>query len=1402
MLWILSAVATAIIAVTVYQDWGDPSQMASNIPYFVAWLGMLVLALPPKFTRFGFTLRVGGLIGLGYTVGTYLLWNGGPQGMGDLYLIIAPLVFSVLGRQWAGIYSAMASILIYVVVVSLHFLGYGSVTPPDLTRLTTLLDSGGNFALLVLAAVWVQRMFNSYLTGALQETTRSQTLLKERADELATSNTLLQRRTRQLQTAAQISQTAAAVLDPDDLVQRVAGLIQHQLVLYHVSLFLTDQDGQRAILKASTGELGRQMLAQGYWIEVGGTSPVGWCIANGQASISLDVSGEAARLDDLLLPKTRSNVSLPLQSRGRVIGAMNVQSTEREAFSHEDIAVLQTIADQLAVAIDNAQQFAETRARVESLEAIQRTYVREEWARFTRTQEAPLYERARPDLPPFGDTARPEALGELQQAIEQATARQEVVAKPNGDNGAQQAALVAPLRLRGEVIGALGLHEADRERQWTEDEVALVEAVATQMALAIENARLLEETQQRAGRLALVNRVSGTAGAASNLEALMDGVRNEIIPAFEADVFFIAFYDEEAGEMDYQYVMDEGVRIPSVRRPMGQGAAFNVVTGRKPILIHTAEEYRRLQPTAPTLGETRASEAWLGVPMMVGDRVIGVINVQSYRPHMWDEEDVLLLSTIADQVAVSIENVRLLEETQQRAERLDVVNRITAAASAAISTDDLLETVYNEITPILHPKAAFIALYDEETDELDFRVTLDEKGRGGRERHPLKGFSSVVVNSKRLLSIRDYEQEKERLPKPIMVGEGAKLFPSWLGVPMLVGDRVIGIISVMSDVANAYSDEDEQLLTTIADQVAVAIENVRLFEETQQRAERLSVVNRVAGTAGAALSTAELVEAVYGEIDPVFRPDAFFIALYDEEARELDWRFYVDEGTRQTQDETRRPLGYGLTSAVITEKRTVVVRDRENEPEYGELMVTSGTGKLSASWIGVPMMVGDRVIGVINVQSYQPNIWGDEDELLLQTTADQVAVALENVRLFEEARIHAEELAVLNELAQALTARLGVDEVLEEAYRGASRLVDTDNFHIGLYDQKKHVIAFPTSEDDTGEFLLPAEKGVSGYILRTRQPVLIEDEYAEWTAERGIDSVGHDALSWVGAPLLVGNQPMGVMFTQSFERTQAFDEHDRDLLASIANQVAIALQNARLFEDASTRAEELTVLNELAQSLTAATSLDEVLEEAYQGASRLLHTTSFYVGLYDPNKFEISFPFDSSESEEDRQIVSIPADQGLTGYIVQNRESVLIGEDMDEQLEKLGIESIGGDSLSWLGVPMMIGDQVMGVMVVQSYATAKAFDERDRGLLAAIASQTAIAIQSARLFEQTQMRAEQERQIYEITTKLRRSPDISTILQTAVEELGRVLRTDRALVRLTVKALEQPEDADAHPMII
>jgi GAF domain-containing protein len=339
-------------------------------------------------------------------------------------------------------------------------------------------------------------------------------------------------RTRKLQAAADVSHATTSVLDPYQLLRRVVNLVRDRFDLYYVGLFLVDEAGQFAVLRAGTGEAGRQMLAAGHRLEVGGDSMIGQCVAKAEGRIALDVGEEAVWFDNPHLPYTRSEMALPLRSRGRVIGAMTVQDTQEAAFDETDIAVMQTMADQVAVAIDNAQLFAQTQAALKDMEATHQRYLGQAWAEYTRRRPTSGYRystelgHSEAGLVTLGAEILPLA----QQAMK---VRRPVVGKGNGSAMGQgektsSPALVVPVVLRGQPIGALGFKATEADRQWRADDVALAEAIAEQFALAVDNLRLLDETQRRVARERLTSEITARMRETLNVETVLKTAAQEV----------------------------------------------------------------------------------------------------------------------------------------------------------------------------------------------------------------------------------------------------------------------------------------------------------------------------------------------------------------------------------------------------------------------------------------------------------------------------------------------------------------------------------------------------------------------------------------------------------------------------------------------------------------------------------------------------------------------------------------------------------------------------------------------------------------------------------------------------------------------------------------------------------
>lgn len=362
---------------------------------------------------------------------------------------------------------------------------------------------------------------------------------------------LMLRRALQLQTVADVARLASEVLDVDTLTQQAVDLLRRQLNLYYAGLFLVDTTElpaefasaprrQWAVLRAGTGEAGAQMMARRHRLEVGGSSMIGQCVATGEARIALDVGAEAVRFDNPLLPETRSELALPLRSRGGVIGALTIQSAEAAAFGQEDITVLQALADQLANAIENIRLFEQTQSALRDLELIQQQYVRETWSGRQVSTLLTDYEVTRPGIAPLQEV---NVLPEIQAVL----TRQEAVALSGDTQALDHAALVAPISLRDQVIGALGIHDEDQRRRWTEDEIALVETIAERMGIVAETLRLLEETQRRAARERLTREITDQIRGALSVDEAVQRAIQQLGQALEADMLARFAVDHTSG---------------------------------------------------------------------------------------------------------------------------------------------------------------------------------------------------------------------------------------------------------------------------------------------------------------------------------------------------------------------------------------------------------------------------------------------------------------------------------------------------------------------------------------------------------------------------------------------------------------------------------------------------------------------------------------------------------------------------------------------------------------------------------------------------------------------------------------------------------------------------------------
>ncbi len=673
----------------------------------------------------------------------------------------------------------------------------------------------------------------------------------ERTQELAEASKRMERRAAQLQTNAEVARTITSVRDLERLLQQVAQLISERFGWYHVGIFLLDEAGEYAVLQATNSEGGRRMLARGHRLKVGETGIVGYVTSTGQPRIALDVGEDAVYFDTPELQGTRSEMALPLQVGNLIIGALDVQSTKPAAYDDEDVALLSTLADQVAVAIQNARLFEQTQHALEEVQTLQRHFVQREWAKVTTERRELGYEYRRRGTPPLSDpwpSAATRALtaGEVVALPDLTAALEGGDGKDGQENLSARASLAAPIKLRDQVIGVLELQEADEPRHWTDDEIALVQTISEQVALALENVRLLEAEQAQRMAAEALREAAVVLSSTLEFDALIQRILDQIGQVIPSDARNLMLVEGDQARVvsstGYERFGED--LLHELWLPTESMVALRQMreTGRPVVIPDTAAF-----PGWMVMPEQRWLRSYVGAPIIARGQLVGVLNVDSATPGFFTQEHAEQLEAFASQAAIALENSQLLQQTSHRAEQLATLHRVGLAVTSALDLGQVLDALYERIHPIMDTGSFYVALYDPATTLVDFPLIINERGRievAARSIHDDPGLTGYVIQTGQPLHIPDLETVPGGAPYHSVSLDGQRT-RSFIGVPLVFRDQVFGVLSVQSYNPNAYTEADVELLTTIATQASIAIQNARAYERLVETTEQLRELDRL-----------------------------------------------------------------------------------------------------------------------------------------------------------------------------------------------------------------------------------------------------------------------------------------------------------------------------------------------------------------------------------------------------------------------------------------------------------------------------------------------------------------------------------------------------------------------------
>ena len=1019
----------------------------------------------------------------------------------------------------------------------------------------------------------------------------------------------LERRQNQLQIAAELASVTSVTRDLNELLSGVVRQLQEHLGLEFCGIFLLDNFHQWAILRAGAGSTGVNSLKQGYQLALEQHSPIGRALTMNQPLILHDGKYQQQYFAQPLQPSTPLTVVLPLSARSVQLGVLTLHSGDMSTFNENDLPLLQVMADNVAYAIENAQLFVRSQASLEEMERAQRGYVRETWDSSGLKQEI-LYSQSQ-------DTF---------QAVTEPT-------PPLPSNGAgSQTALTVPITLRGQVIGTVDVFDASETRSWSEDDKALASSVVEQLALAVDNARLFEQSQQRAEELAAINEITNIISQQLELDRLLAEVHTQVQRVLVTDAFFVSLYDAATGMVSYPFVYDDGRRYESPITPLPpRGFLRQVVTTGKSILLNrTPEEIAQTQAlmnAETALGDvSKVSASLLYTPLRTGDVIIGIISAQTYTPNAYKQRDLELIEGIGIHVAVALQNARLFETTQQRAQETTIINEMARELSGELDQEKLFDKVYAYLPRLMPTDVFAVWFFDEESNTVTRPVLYDLEIRYPPQLTPVppsERLKSIIEpNSPLVIHLSREEWEAARQ-------NGAETFgsneapASMLYVPLRVGARLLGVMSVHSYQFNVYGEAEVALLTSVANYVASGLESTRLFAETQEALAETRLLYRIGGQLNQLTSLEDLVRiAAQPAFDRGAGSSQLLLLDYQGQnaprAADVAVSLLAPGEPAPFTQYTHFPIEqFTLGKALLARPTELVTVADVNTSEILDqatraVLLSSRTQAVAL----MPLSVEQHVLGVIVIGWEKPHPFDEQERRIYQALAGQMALVLNNRILFEQTQEALAEAQTLYEISARLNASNTIQEVLEAAAGPAivQGAFSASLLRVLLDEQgTPNELAFAALWPRNVETPVPIGTRFSSefisdtsWIENPSEPLLIPD----MTADARVNEFARAAylsntiLASALLPLKLGDRWIGAL-NFNWQEPHHFTPRDVRVFRSVMAQAATVLDNRALFEQTQ---------KALAQTQTALLQVQQAQERLnlqYQTANILARATSF-----------------------------------------------------------------------------------------------------------------------------------------------------------------------------------------------
>ncbi len=887
--------------------------------------------------------------------------------------------------------------------------------------------------------------------------------------------------------------------------------------------------------------------------------------------------------------------------------------------------------------------------------------------------------------------------------------------------------------------------------------------------------------------LRVLHAVASAGAEATDEDGLIERVTAIIGGTFYPDNCGVVLFDEHAGVLrphpSYRGTTAEALEMSFGLEDGIVGRVFTSGQVRRVADVRTVPYYLEVNP-----GVMRSE---LCVPLKIGTRVIGVINAESRHLDFFSLDDERLMTTVAGQLATAIERVRLFEAERDQRRLAEALREVGASLSAVLDFDVILDRLLEQIARVVPYDAASVLLVEGGravvTRMRGYEIAGDETIE---EMRTLSFPLATTANLRRMAETKQPHIVSDTHADPDWVpNKGTEYFHSWAGAPILVQGELAAIFSLNKIEPGFYQPQHTEQLSAFAGQAALAMQNARLFEESIRRTQELSGLYRTVLATGSVLGTEALLERLYEQVRQLLSPDSFGVVLFHEETQELEIALAIEEGEPQPFGGLRVPLEQGgLSGWVLANRSTLFIRDVEQDPLPVE---PKHLTRPARSWLGVPLLARDRLIGVVSVQAFEADAFDDSDRRFLEAVSGQVAIALEHARLFEETEQRAQEAETLRSSSAVVTSTLRLDEAIDRILEQLAKVVPYDSASVQLLrDDALEIVGGRGWEDiaDVVGIRFPIEAdNPNSIVIQRRKPHILSDAPAEHAPFR--EEPHSHIRSWLGVPLIAHERVIGMLALDSVERGYFTPAHAR-LVAAFADHVTIALENARLFEAIRRQAEELGTLLQVSTELRAASNLQDVLEITLLRTTEAVGCVFGSIYLVEEATGDLVA---RGHHPPDVQLTDLrhARGEGVTGRVAETGELIFIEDIRSDprvvipDQETAHLEQVQ----SSISIPLRTQEETIGVLQL-GMPREKDITADELRLLMAIAEIAGNAMHRARVLETLEQRVHERTLDLELANE--RLRELDRLKSDFVSNVSHELRTPITNILLYLDLLSQP----------